>query len=334
MNAPPESEIMDDSSGNSVLFVIRNGELGSGSTPEQDDVVHSRMYRLLVSISALAVPLVIVTFLLFPAVLVVLTLVAICIVPAIVILCLGIVLYLCAPATSSSFAGLWGATGGENQTARRWDMDWTLADYIEAAAGGGVQEPRSRENFEAMLILKTVVKDFSDDGDSGDDDKEKEEPKQTREDDQTQDLEESKQGEEEKSARDDEQFTNENSDSLHVQLPDDNRIACAEDVDGDEHDIETGKLPSDSKNASSTYLTIRLSEIEQTCCDICMMDYELGDVVSQSNNSNCDHIFHKDCILDWMQKKHSCPCCRRNYLGEEDYDSNPVIPIGRWTENL
>ncbi|KAI2495652.1 hypothetical protein MHU86_18881 [Fragilaria crotonensis] len=186
MNAPPESEIMDDSSINSVILVARNGDLGSSEAPEQDDAVQSRVYRLLLSISALAVPLLIVTFLLFPAVLVVLILLAICIVPAILILCLGFVLYLCAPQTSSSFTVLWGANAGENQAARRWDLDWTLADYIEAAAGGGVQEPRSRDDIETLLILKTVIADVSNDRDRGDDDNEEEE-KQTMEDDQSHD---------------------------------------------------------------------------------------------------------------------------------------------------
>lgn len=329
MNAPPESEVMDDSSINSVILVARNGDLASSAAPEQDDAVQSRVYRLLLSISALAVPLLIVTFLLFPAVLVVLILLAICIVPAILILCLGFVLYLCAPQTSSSFTVLWGANAGENQAARRWDLDWTLADYIEAAAGGGVQEPRSRDDIETLLILKTVIMDVSNDGDSGIDDIEEEEEKQTMEDDQSHDRDGHKELEEEES-----EVVEVNSDSSRVQLSDNDRIANMEDDDGNEHDIETGKVPSDPKNASNTCLTIGLSEIEKSCCDICMMDYEVGDVVSQSRNVNCDHIFHKDCILDWMQKKHSCPCCRRNYLGEEDNDGIPIIPTRRWTENL
>ena len=48
---------------------------------------------------------------------------------------------------------------------RQWDMDWTfLASYMEAAAGGGAQEPRSRDDLEKLLILKTVVADVADAG--------------------------------------------------------------------------------------------------------------------------------------------------------------------------
>ena len=331
MNAPPESEIADDSSYNSFVLGVTTNDFDSELPTEEEDAEQSRVYRVLLSISSLAVPLLIVTFLLFPAAVVVLMLLTICVVPAILILCLGFVLYLCAPETSSTFALLWGTNGGGDHATRRWDMDWTLASYMEAAAGGGAQEPRSRDDLEKLLILKTVVADVADAGHD-------EEEKRRSEDAKLQDVEENI--EEEKVEDEQSHKQEENTDSSNIresekrtQLHGVNCIACVEDDDSDEQDVETGHIPVDSKIDSNPYLTIRLSKIEKSCCDICMMDYELGDVVSQSNNSNCDHIFHKDCILDWMQKKHSCPCCRRNYLGEEDCDGLPIPMQNRWAES-
>jgi hypothetical protein len=55
-------------------------------------------------------------------------------------------------------------------------MDWTLASYMEAAAGGGAQEPRSRDDLEKLFSLKTVVADVAD---TGHDEEEKQEKRRS-----------------------------------------------------------------------------------------------------------------------------------------------------------
>jgi hypothetical protein len=37
----------------------------------------------------------------------------------------------------------------------------------------------------------------------------------------------------------------------------------------------------------------------ETTCDICLIDYAVGDEVAWSPNLDCTHSYHKDCILDW-----------------------------------
>ncbi len=36
-----------------------------------------------------------------------------------------------------------------------------------------------------------------------------------------------------------------------------------------------------------------------TACDICIVEFEVGDEIAWSPNLKCSHAFHKDCILDW-----------------------------------
>lgn len=56
-----------------------------------------------------------------------------------------------------------------------------------------------------------------------------------------------------------------------------------------------------------------------TMCDICLLEFEVGDEVAWSPNLSCSHTFHEDCILDWLMRKKSCPSCRQDYLkGAED----------------
>jgi len=49
------------------------------------------------------------------------------------------------------------------------------------------------------------------------------------------------------------------------------------------------------------------------CC-ICLEVYSAGDTICVAKNPNCDHLFHKDCVLEWMKTNDQCPLCRINLL--------------------
>jgi hypothetical protein len=56
-------------------------------------------------------------------------------------------------------------------------------------------------------------------------------------------------------------------------------------------------------------------EQEMAGCAICLSYFEPQQLVCESNNSSCQHVFHKDCIFDWLMKDHdTCPMCREVYL--------------------
>lgn len=51
-----------------------------------------------------------------------------------------------------------------------------------------------------------------------------------------------------------------------------------------------------------------------TTCDICLMEYEVGEEVAWSRNEDCIHAFHKECIVDWLLRSPNCPLCRNEYV--------------------
>ena len=78
--------------------------------------------------------------------------------------------------------------------------------------------------------------------------------------------------------------------------------------------ITTSSSDGVSSSTSTTTASISLDSLTTKCCDICMMEYSIGQVIGQScHNLECDHYFHKDCILKWLQMKPTCPCCRRHF---------------------
>ena len=50
-------------------------------------------------------------------------------------------------------------------------------------------------------------------------------------------------------------------------------------------------------------------------CAICICDYEVGSKVVQSPLEECAHVFHEECVLQWLEKgKKRCPICRQWFV--------------------
>ncbi|XP_048612017.1 LOW QUALITY PROTEIN: E3 ubiquitin-protein ligase BIG BROTHER [Brassica napus] len=46
-------------------------------------------------------------------------------------------------------------------------------------------------------------------------------------------------------------------------------------------------------------------------CSICLVDYENGDKIATLTPCKCNHIYHKDCISEWLKKSTVCCVCKR-----------------------
>jgi hypothetical protein len=56
-------------------------------------------------------------------------------------------------------------------------------------------------------------------------------------------------------------------------------------------------------------------EEEMAGCAICLDHFKPQQLVCESDNPSCRHIFHKDCMVDWLTKHHdNCPMCREVYV--------------------
>ncbi|XP_010533312.1 PREDICTED: E3 ubiquitin-protein ligase ATL41-like [Tarenaya hassleriana] len=50
--------------------------------------------------------------------------------------------------------------------------------------------------------------------------------------------------------------------------------------------------------------------LESETCSICLQDF-LGSSGKNLTHMPCSHVFHSDCVFEWLRKQNSCPLCRR-----------------------
>jgi hypothetical protein len=69
---------------------------------------------------------------------------------------------------------------------------------------------------------------------------------------------------------------------------------------------------------SDGYESFSKATEEGAGCAICLGEFQDHQLVCESNNPSCQHVFHKDCMIGWLTTKQhdDCPCCRETYLLE------------------
>jgi hypothetical protein len=86
--------------------------------------------------------------------------------------------------------------------------------------------------------------------------------------------------------------------------------------------IEASQPPAPPINSSLASCAMGSDDCESLAgeedmagCAICLSHFKPQQLVCESNNSSCQHVFHKDCMVDWLMKYHdNCPMCREVYL--------------------
>ena len=69
------------------------------------------------------------------------------------------------------------------------------------------------------------------------------------------------------------------------------------------------------------------SQSNSSQCSVCLADFEEGDIVAEnscSSNGNCQHIFHKSCIQDWIRRSNTCPLCKEPFCDAVEQSSSSL----------
>ncbi|XP_064849217.1 E3 ubiquitin-protein ligase RNF126-like isoform X2 [Oncorhynchus masou masou] len=86
----------------------------------------------------------------------------------------------------------------------------------------------------------------------------------------------------------------------------------------------TGPPPADRERIK-TLPTIQITEEHVGSsleCPVCKEDYSVGETVRQLP---CNHLFHNDCIVPWLEQHDTCPVCRKSLSGQNTATDPPGL---------
>jgi len=106
-------------------------------------------------------------------------------------------------------------------------------------------------------------------------------------------------------------------------------------IKNDDDDVPTSSTDTRVDSSVRSFIGLGLSSIsifnivgtssrneEDNCCSICLEPFAVGDTVARlkkeqpdsNDKDTCNHWFHEDCILQWLQNHDDCPLCRKNMI--------------------
>uniref|UniRef100_A0A3B3ZYM6 RING-type E3 ubiquitin transferase n=1 Tax=Periophthalmus magnuspinnatus TaxID=409849 RepID=A0A3B3ZYM6_9GOBI len=93
----------------------------------------------------------------------------------------------------------------------------------------------------------------------------------------------------------------------------------------------TGPPPAEREKISSLP-TVNITQEQADCCmecPVCKEDFALGEPVRQLP---CNHFFHSDCIVPWLEMHDTCPVCRKSLNGDDSNSQSPSEPPSQSTD--
>jgi len=79
-----------------------------------------------------------------------------------------------------------------------------------------------------------------------------------------------------------------------------------------------------SPNEAQSLPRVRFEAPEMQCCSICMESFQHGMLLI---GLACRHVFHIDCLTEWLQRSAQCPNCRRPIEPAEEEEEEPLSPL-------
>lgn len=95
------------------------------------------------------------------------------------------------------------------------------------------------------------------------------------------------------------------------------KVAGDQDEEGSTREGWGGSISRTWRSARSSVRTMMGAAPE---CSICLERYAEGETVAWPKADACDHIFHEDCLCQWLANHDECPLCRTKLVGLVDVD--------------
>lgn len=74
--------------------------------------------------------------------------------------------------------------------------------------------------------------------------------------------------------------------------------------------LEAQTILDIEKKLINEHCSYTVKEKEDDVCNICLGEFEQGDIKS---NISCKHFYHYECIIKWLEIRPICPCCRTHF---------------------
>ena len=154
------------------------------------------------------------------------------------------------------------------------------------------------------IIIEGIKVDNSEDSSEDNEDEEEEEDDEDEEEEEDDDEEEEEEDDEEENENNNQNNSQNNNES-------DNDDSNEENNEEDNNELQTFKLKKKkfilNLNEFQYKHIKKYSKNKEKKCSICLVKYQKPDILKEFP---CNHIYHKNCILKWLEKSNICPLCK------------------------